>query len=99
MKKWITSIYGSLFNNSEGFAGRKLTAATLTLLVVAGDVIYFSKTEVAFMSIFTDWLIIHLSAIGFFLGLVTFGNLIELRTGVKSEKMVEIKTTETKTGG
>ena len=95
MRKFITSLYHSLFNNGEGFAGRKITAAILTLLVMTGDIIYFAKTEVAFMSIFIDWLIVHLSAIGFFLGLVTVANLIELRTGVKTEKTTT--TTETKT--
>jgi hypothetical protein len=95
MKKWITSLYLSLFNNNEGFAGRKVTAAVLTTLVVVGDIIYFTKSETAFMSVFENWLIIHLCAIGFYLGLVTVANLIELRTGVRSEKTTEITTTET----
>lgn len=92
---WIKSLYESLFNAPGGFAGRKVTAAVLVVAVLIGDGIYFSKDTPVFISIFIDWLIIHLCAVAFFLGLITVANLIELRTGniIKTQTTKETTTT------
>lgn len=86
----------SLKNTDGGWSGRKLTAFALTLCVVAMHVAYYRYAlMLGNFSLFTEVLIIDLVGIGFFLGLVTVANIIELRTGRKSESKATI--TEEKT--
>jgi len=93
MKKFLTSLYLSLFNNSEGFSGRKVTAAVLTICVVSGDIRYFQVSDVLFVDIFTEWLIVHLSGVAFFLALIKVADIIALRTGIVTKETST--TTET----
>lgn len=86
MKKFFTSLYLSLFNNNEGFSGRKVTAAVLTCCVVAGDIRYFQVTDKLFVEIFVEWLIVHLSGVAFFLALIKIADIIALRTGVVTKE-------------
>ncbi len=83
IKRWFDSFYNSLFNNDQGFSGRKLTAMTLTVMVVIGDVKFFNLSEATVKALYIEWLTCHLIGIGFFMGLITVGNLIELKNGKK----------------
>lgn len=81
MRKWIDSLYKSFFNNEEGFSGRKLTAFTLVLCIITLHIIFVTKRDDIFKDLLIDILIIDVCGVAFFQGLVTVGNLIELRTG------------------
>ena len=83
----------SLKNSELGWSGRKMTAFALTLCVVAMHVAYYTYALMAAnFTLFTEVLIIDLVGIAFFIGLVTVANIIELRTGRKTETTVtEIK--------
>lgn len=83
--KWIESLYQSLFNNEHGFSGRKLTAMTLNVIVIIGDIKFLSLSEETIKSLLIEWVICHFAAIAFFLGLITIANIIELKNGKKNE--------------
>lgn len=93
MKKFFTSLYLSLFNNNEGFSGRKVTAAVLTSCVVAGDVRYFQVTDALFVNIFIEWCIVHLAGVAFFLALIKIADIIALRTGIVTKETSTITET------
>lgn len=86
----------SLKNTDGGWSGRKLTAFALTLCVVAMHVAYIVYALMpGNFSIFTEVIIIDLVGIAFFLLLITSQQVVELRTGRKSEAKTTI--TEEKT--
>ncbi len=87
----------SLKNSDLGWSGRKMTAFALTLCVVSLHIGYYLYAiTAANFALFTEVLIIDLCAIAFFMGLVTVANLIELRTGRKTESTTTITETVVK---
>jgi len=85
MKKYkiLENIINSFNNEKTGFAARKLTAFQIIVLITIADLYYIFNTNFHLPN-FINWLIVHFCAASFFLGLVTFQNLIELKNGKKS---------------
>ncbi len=96
MKKFLTSLYLSLFNNSEGFSGRKVTAAVLTVCVVALDVRYIKTTDELYTDVFIEALIVHLAAVAFFLALIKVADIVAFRTGIVTKETTTTETVTTK---
>lgn len=86
MKKWIESLYQSFFNNDKGFSGRKLTAFALVCCIIALHVSFITKRDSIFQELLVEILVIDVCGVAFFQGLVTVGNIIELRTGIKQKQ-------------
>jgi hypothetical protein len=90
MKKFFSNIVASLNTEAGGFSARKLSAF-FGVVFVAGWITHKNADA----SNVTELVLIWLSFSMLCLGLVTIGQLVELRTGVVSKK--ETKTvTETK---
>lgn len=74
----------------NAFAARKLTAFVIMICVIVGHGFYYKhcyfKDD---FSLFDTILIIDYVAVGFFLGLVTVQNIIELKNGKKEDKPTE----------
>lgn len=81
-KNFIQKLLLTFDNSKEGHSARKWTAFIIVSCVIVGHAIYykhcFSKED---FSIFAEVLIIDYVACGFFLGLITFQNIIELKNG------------------
>ena len=77
MKKVLSGLYGS-FNNvkNEGFSGRKLTAFTFVLCIVYIHYIWGKNN-----SFTVEVLICDIVGAAFFLGLVSFTQILELKNG------------------
>jgi hypothetical protein len=74
-------------NSKEGHAARKWTAFIIILCTLTGHIFYFKHCFIKEdFSIFAEVLIIDYVAAGFFLGLVTFQNIIELKNGSTNTK-------------
>lgn len=73
--KIINSILASFENNNNGYSGRKLTAFGLMSLIVF---IHYTQLNADNA---TEFLIIDLCGVFLSLGLVTFGQIIELKNG------------------
>lgn len=83
MKKFIQRLVNSLDNHSkDSFSGRKLTALSIIISVLIGHGIYykhcFTKED---FSIYTTVLAIDYIAAGFFLGIITFQQVINFKNG------------------
>ena len=89
MKDFINS----LKNNNEGFSGRKLTAFTLTACIVALHILFIWKPQ---FELFISLVITDLVGIGFFLGLVTIANIIDLKNGNVVKTTTTTETVEVK---
>lgn len=82
MKKILSDIWGSFNNKEEGVSARKLTAFWIIVIHTIGNVRYiYHSTHEQFLNLFIEWCIVNLCAIAFFLGLVTFDQIIKFRTG------------------
>lgn len=77
MKKIFSGLYGS-FNNvkNEGFSGRKLTAFTFVLCIVYIHYIWGKNNAFT-----VEVLICDIVGAAFFLGLVSFTQILELKNG------------------
>ena len=77
MKKVLSGLYGS-FNNvkNEGFSGRKLTAFTFVLCIVYIHYIWGKNNAFT-----VEVLICDIVGAAFFLGLVSFTQILELKNG------------------
>ena len=95
MKKLFLDLYNSFFNNKDGFAGRKLTGFGFFVLIAIGDTILYSKEDEVFKDLYIEAKLINVGGLLLCLGLVTWANLVEFRTGIKTEKTKETTTTET----
>lgn len=95
MKKLFLDLYNSFFNNKEGFAGRKLTGFGFFVLIAIGDSILYSKSDAVFKELYVTVKLINVAGLLLCLGLVTWANLVEFRTGMKTEKTVETTTSST----
>jgi len=69
----------SFKNSKEGFSGRKLSAFTGVMMAIAVTLFYLEKKDM--LSALYAWLLFALIC----LGIVTIGNLIELKNGKKDE--------------
>lgn len=87
MKKILSDLWGSFNNKEEGVSARKLTAFWIIVIYTIGNVryIYHSNPE-QFLGLFIEWCIINLCAIAFFLGLITFDQIIKFRMGKNENK-------------
>lgn len=85
MKKFIQRLVNSLDNISQGFSARKLTAFAIMASVLIGHGFYykhcFTKED---FSIYTTVLAIDYIAAGFFLGIITFQQIINFKNGNNS---------------
>jgi len=74
-------------NSKEGHSKRAWTAFIIMFCIFVGHLLYYwhcyKKED---FSIFTYVLIIDYIALGFFLGLITFQNILEFKNGNSSEK-------------
>lgn len=77
-----SDILGSFYDNKHGMSARKLTAFTLTLLVVAAHAIYFyalyNEHKWA-TDLFVEDQIVLLLGAAFFLGLITFAQILKFK--------------------
>lgn len=82
MKDFIKRLVNSLDNISHGFSARKLTALSIMASVLIGHGIYykhcFTKED---FSIYTTVLAIDYIAAGFFLGIITFEQILKYKNG------------------
>lgn len=83
MKKFIQRLVNSLDNISkDAFSARKLTAFAIMASILIGHGIYykhcFTKED---FSIYTTVLAIDYIAAGFFLGIITFQQIINFKNG------------------
>lgn len=90
MKKLVKDLFSSFNNEPSGFSARKLSAF-FGVVIVSGYITFKHSGP----SNVVDLVLIWLSFAMLCLGLITVGQLIELRTGITTKK--ETKTTvETK---
>lgn len=81
-KNFFQKLLLTFDNSKDGHSARKWTSFTITLCVVVGHFIYYKHCFIKEdFSIFAEVLIIDYVAVGFFLGLITFQNIIELKNG------------------
>lgn len=82
MKDFFKRLVNSLDNVSHGFSARKLTAFAIMASVLIGHAIYykhcFTKED---FSIYTTVLAIDYIAAGFFLGIITFEQILKYKNG------------------
>ena len=82
MKDFFKRLVNSLDNISHGFSARKLTALSIMIAVLIGHAVYykhcFTKED---FSIYTTVLAIDYIAAGFFLGIITFQQIINFKNG------------------
>lgn len=90
MKKIFSDLWNSLNTDAGGVSARKLSAF-VAVVPVSAWITHKHATPENTVELVIIWLSFALLC----LGLVTFGQLIELRTGSVTKK--EIKVTETKT--
>lgn len=82
MKKFIQRLVNSLDNSTSGFSARKLTAFIIISCVVIGHFVYYKHClQKEDFSIYTTVLAIDYIAAGFFLGLITFQQILQLKNG------------------
>lgn len=82
--KLIDNLLDSFNNSNAGWSARKLTAFTMTALATGAIFIWYYELildAVWATSIYTQILIILLVAAAFFLGLITFTQILELKNG------------------
>ncbi len=110
MQKLIKFFADSFRNDKAGGSARKLTAFTLIGLLVGAYVfwyraLYFSVSVTDKLTITPNWAtsifieVVGIALVGaaFFLGMITYQNLLEFKNGRSSEtKITEIRETETK---
>lgn len=86
-KNFIQKLLLTFDNSKEGHSARKWTSFIIIGCVVVGHAIYFKHcyTKEDF-SLFDTILIIDYVACGFFLGLITFQNIVELKNGNKPQQ-------------
>jgi len=80
-------LIGSLDNVTRwAFSARKLTAITIMSCIVLGHFVYYKHcSDKEDFSIYHFVLIIDYIALGFFLGLITFQQIINFKNGAKEE--------------
>ena len=87
MKDFFRKLFLTFDNSKDGHSARKWTAFIIISCVIVGHAIYykhcFAKED---FSIFAEVLIIDYVACGFFLGLITFQHIIELKNGNKPQQ-------------
>lgn len=87
MKDFFKRLVNSLDNISHGFSARKLTALSIMISVLIGHAVYykhcFTKED---FSIYTTVLAIDYIAAGFFLGIITFQQVINFKNGNSTEQ-------------
>lgn len=88
MKKLLQNISDSFKVTDGGYSGRKLTAFSLMACIVALHIMYILTPEYGLL---VSILVTDLVGVGFFLGLVTVANIIELKNGnvVKTEDNIK----------
>ncbi len=79
LKRLFSKVMLSFENSKEGFSGRKLSAFTGVIMAVAVTLFYLAEKDM--LSALYAWLLFALIC----LGIVTIGNLIELKNGKKDE--------------
>jgi hypothetical protein len=79
LKRLFSKVMLSFENSKEGFSGRKLSAFTGVMMAVAVTLFYLAEKDM--LSALYAWLLFALIC----LGIVTIGNLIELKNGKKDE--------------
>lgn len=96
MKKvvnFIKYIVSSIDNHTDGASGRKLTAMWIIVIIITPADIYYTfflKQQPDFIT----WLIIHFSVVLLLLGLVTFQQLLEFKTGKVTTETITAKKEE-----
>lgn len=79
LKRFFRKVILSFENSKDGFSGRKLSA--FTGVVMGGAVTLFYLNQKDMLSALYAWLLFALLC----LGIVTIGNIIELKNGKKDE--------------
>lgn len=79
LRRLFSKVMLSFENSKEGFSGRKLSAFTGVMMAVAVTLFYLAEKDM--LSALYAWLLFALIC----LGIVTIGNLIELKNGKKDE--------------
>jgi hypothetical protein len=78
----MEKILSSFDTHTKGFSANKLTAFTLIAMVVVFDINYirhcYSSGDYSNQNY---WLLIHLLAAAFFMGLIKWAELMQLRNG------------------
>ncbi len=79
LRRLFNRIILSFENSKDGFSGRKLSAFAGVMMAVAVTLFYLAEKDM--LSALYAWLLFALIC----LGIVTIGNLIELKNGKKDE--------------
>jgi hypothetical protein len=89
--KFFKRLVNSLDNTNQGFSARKLTAFIIIASVIVGHFFYYKHcyTKEDF-SIFTSVLIIDYCASGFFLGIITFQQIINFKNGNSTKQQESV---------
>ncbi len=89
LSKVISDIYNSFFSNNKGMAARKLTAFVGLVLAVYETIKHTNPTNLY------DILLLWLMFIAFCLGLVSFEQIMNFKSGKSETTSTSSTTTET----
>lgn len=93
MRKFVDNLVDSLHNRPEGFSGRKLSAFAGVNVAIFATIRFCDGTNLP--TVLTIWLLFALLC----LGIITFQQIMDFKTGstVKTSSETKVEVTNTKT--